>query len=114
MVLLEEALDVEQAVFDAEFAAIVLAEYPPGQGGRVSRRIPPRVHVRTGRADRPAPSGTGHRRDDRAPATAAARGGNRRRPGPGPRSPPPARIPRSPVGREEEVSGSQEASLTRV
>jgi hypothetical protein len=83
-----DAPEVDQAVFDAEFVAIVLAEYPGAEGEPVPASIPPRSGSRSRRADRPGPTPTDRRRD-RAPVPTAVRSGRRRRPGPSPRSPPP-------------------------
>jgi hypothetical protein len=79
----------DQVAVDAEFVAIVLAEYPPSQGERVVTSVPPRSPTRSRRADRTGPAPAGQVRGSRSPAITPALAGSRRRPGPGPRSPPP-------------------------
>lgn len=103
----------DQAVFDAEFVALVLTEYPPTRGEGAPAQVPPRSATRTHRGEpvggsppyrdgRPRPSGTSNPR------------GDRRRPGPWPRSPP-GPLSQTPLSSPaKEVSGSQEASLCKV
>lgn len=83
-----DAPEVDQAVIDAEFVAIVLAEYPPAEGEPVPTRPPPRTGLRCRRVGRPGLPPTDDSRDSATVAT-AVRSGSRRRSGPSPRSPPP-------------------------
>jgi hypothetical protein len=81
----------EQAVFDAEFVAIVIAEQPWGESEPSPRRTPPTRATRTRRG--PSTPGRSPRRgprDRRPPALGEVRR-DRRRLCPGPRSPPPGR-----------------------
>ena len=79
---------VDQAVFDAEFVAMVLAEAPCSGPRPAPATLPPGGAIGTRRApaprspgDQPAPT------DSSRTATGVLREA-RRRPGPGPRSPP--------------------------
>jgi hypothetical protein len=87
MRLIGEA-EVDQAVVDAEFVAIVLAEYPPSQGERVVTSVPPRSPIRSRRAHPAGPASVDQVYEPRSAAITSAHDGSRRRPGPGPRSPP--------------------------
>jgi hypothetical protein len=76
----------DQAVVDAEFVAIVIAERPWAESQPSPRPTPPRSATRT-RRRRPPPGARSWREPDQRLAVGYVRG-LRRRPGPGPRSPP--------------------------
>jgi hypothetical protein len=107
LVLADHAAD--QAVFDAEFVALVLAEAPWGAGQPTGAAPPPPVPPRTSRAPGPAPDLTGQR-DRRARLAVAEVRLTCRRPGPGPRSPPAAHSNESAVcDQREEVTARAHA-----
>ncbi|GAA4777074.1 hypothetical protein GCM10023200_07310 [Actinomycetospora chlora] len=92
---------VDQAVVDAEFVAIVLAEHPwdDGQGEPSPRTPPPTAPTRTRREPPPSGRGPGSAGPTRRVPTVAATPQVRRRTGPGPRSPPSRVVPPPPSTR---------------
>jgi hypothetical protein len=82
----------DQAVFDAEFVAMMLAEAPWGQPQPICRTRPPRTLRPTRRAARPPRSASDCDGESRFRLTVGAARWTRRPPGPGPRSPPPGHI----------------------
>lgn len=86
--------DPLQAVFDAEFVAIMLASGPWNEPQAEARTVPPRTPTRTRRDPAPgSPMPSWARLGPRRGRRRAVVGGPRRRPGPGPRSPPSCRFP---------------------
>lgn len=78
----------DQAVFDAEFAAMMLTEGPWAAEEPSPATVPPRAATRARRAPPPrAPREHAEAGSDPTTATGMLTGA-RRRPGPGPRSPP--------------------------
>lgn len=85
-----ESTDPVQAVFDAEFVAIVLASAPWGEPRAEPRTVRTRVPTRARRDPPPDPRDPiGGRAPHVAHRHGIALGGTRRRPVPGARSPPP-------------------------
>ncbi|GAA4765461.1 hypothetical protein [Actinomycetospora chibensis] len=88
LVLIEGGPAVDQAVFDAEFVALVMAEQPWGEERPAPRATPPRRGPRARREPPPRSSrGVSAGGDLPRLGTARARGG-RRRPVPRTRAPP--------------------------
>jgi hypothetical protein len=81
----------DQAVFDAEFVAMMLTEAPWGQPQPIYCARPPRTLRPTRRAARPPRPASDSIGERRFRLTLGAARWTRRRPGPGPRSPPPCR-----------------------
>ena len=78
----------DQAVFDAEFAAMMLTEAPWAGEELSPATVPPRAATRARRAPPPRAAGGQSDGDGLADAATGVITGARRRPGPGPRSPP--------------------------
>ncbi len=84
--LLEQP-EPDQVVFDAEFVALMLTEYPPADGEGTPAPVPPRAATRTRRVESRSPAPTDRGGRPRPARTSNPRGG-RRRLRPWPRSPP--------------------------
>jgi hypothetical protein len=80
---------IDQAVFDAEFVAMMLTEAPWGELAAEPARTPPRAATGTRRAPPPGSPGDHGPDGSRTQPATEVRREVRRRPGPGPRSPPP-------------------------
>lgn len=86
LVLVDGEPAADQAVFDAEFVAMVVAEHPWGESWPSPRATPPRDGTSTPREPRPRSPGGPSAGGDRLPLDAIR--GRRRRPVPRTRSPP--------------------------